>query len=129
MGSVMSKKPLSPRRKRMTRRGRLAAARHWLPKYTGKNVVRAYAKWFGVDLGCALKELQMLGIALNPVYVAQLRTTLQNASLRVVASADEEPEFPEGYGEEWDDDFEYIAGFTSGGAPFGVPWPSDEQDG
>lgn len=113
----------------MTRRGRLAAARHWLPKYAGKNVVRAYAKWFGVDLGCALKELQMLGVALNPVYVAQLRLTLQKASLRVVASADEEPEIPEGYGEEWDDDFEYIAGFTSGGAPFGVPWASDEQDG
>lgn len=66
----------------MTRRGRLEAARHWLPKYAGKNVVRGHAKWYGVDLGCALKELQMLGVALDPVYVAQLRKTLQNASQR-----------------------------------------------
>lgn len=65
--SAMRKKSLPPRRKRMTRRGRLDAARHWLPKYTGKNVVRGYAKWFDIDLGCALKELQVLGVALDGV--------------------------------------------------------------
>lgn len=121
----MPKKSLPPRRKRMKRRGRLDAARRWLPNYGGKNVVRGYAKWFGVDLGCALKELEMLGIAPDPVYVAQLRMTLQKVP-RVAASAREQEEVPEGYGEDWDDDFEYIAGFTPGGAPFGVPWASDE---
>lgn len=113
----------------MARSARLAAARHWLPKYAGKNVVRGYAKWFGVDLGCALKELQTLGVCLDAVYVARLRTTLQNSSRRVATpSTQEEDGIPEGYGEDWDDDFEYIAGFTSGGAPFGVPWASGEPE-
>ncbi|HEY6724144.1 MAG TPA: hypothetical protein VI197_08925 [Polyangiaceae bacterium] len=116
----MPKKSVPPRRKRMKRRGRLDAACRWLPKYSGKNVVRGYAKWFGVDLGCALKELEMLGVALDPVYVAQLRMTLQQIQ-RVAALAREQEEVPEGYGEDWDDDLEYIAGFTTGGAPFGVP--------
>jgi len=108
----MPKKSLPPRRKRMTRRGRLDAARRWLPKFTGKNVLRAL-------------KLQMLGIALDPAYVAQLRATLQNASRRVAVPVHEEPGVPDGYGEDWDGNFEYIVGFTSGGAPFGVPWDSD----
>lgn len=29
---------------------------------------------------------------------------------------------PEGYGADWDHDFAFIAGFTSGGAPFGTSW-------
>jgi hypothetical protein len=87
--------------------------------------VRGYATWFGVDLGCALKELQVLGVALDPRYVARLRTTLQNRGQRVVARPSEQSELPEGYGVLWDDNFQYIAGFTSGGAPFGVPWPYD----
>lgn len=124
---TVSKKKLPPRRKRMNRQARLMAAPHWLPKYPGKNVVRGYATWFGVDLACALKELQLLGVALDPVYVARLRATPQNAPRRAPVIR-EEPELPEGYGEEWDDDFEYIAGFTSGGAPFGVPWPAEEPD-
>ena len=70
----------------------------------------------------------MLGVALDPLYVAQLRTTLQKVP-RVATSDREHEEVPGGYGEDWDDDFEYIAGFTPGGAPFGVPWPSGEQDG
>jgi len=90
--------------------------------------VRRYAKWYGVDLGCALKELEMLGVALDPVYVAALRQTLQNASQRSAVPTHEEPEIPDGYGEDWDDDFEYIAGFTPGGAPFGVPWPSGDPE-
>ena len=96
----------------MTRRGRLDVARGWLSKYPGRNVVRGYAKWFGVDLGCALKELQMLGVVPCPVYVARLRTTLQNPP-RVAASAQEHGAIPEDYGVVWDDDFQYIAGFTS----------------
>lgn len=112
----------------MTRRGRLDAARRWLPKYAGKNVVRGYAKWYGVDLGCALKELQMLGVPLDPVYVAQLRKTLQNASQRAAVPTDEEPEISDGYGEDWDENFAYIAGFTSGGSPFGMPWDSREGE-
>ena len=53
------------------------AAVSFLRGFTGKNVVRGYARWFGVDLGCALVELQMLGVPLDPTYVARVRETLR----------------------------------------------------
>ena len=71
-------KPLPPRRKRMRRAGRLQAARHWLPTFKGKNVVRGYRRWFGVDIKCALIELQMLGVKLDPVHVERLECTIRN---------------------------------------------------
>ena len=37
-----------PRHKRMNRAERLQAAKHWLPKYEGKSIVRGYSKHFGV---------------------------------------------------------------------------------
>ena len=72
------KKPLPPKRKRMARPARLQAARDWIPTYSGKNIVRGYANWFGVNLACSLKELQLLGVPLDPVYVERLRVSLQN---------------------------------------------------
>lgn len=104
---------MPPRRKRTKRPARLAAARHWLPTFNGKSVVRGYAKWFGVDLGCAVKELHLLGGELDPQYVQALRTTLQNRRRRRSSA---EP----GLQPTWEDSFGYIAGFTSGGAPFGA---------
>jgi hypothetical protein len=44
---------LGPRRKRMRRPARLMAAVTWLAGYGG-NAVRGYARWFGVDLICAI---------------------------------------------------------------------------
>ena len=53
---------LPPRRKRMKCEKRLKAAKAWIPQYEGKNLVKGYRKHFGVDILCAIKELQMLGI-------------------------------------------------------------------
>jgi hypothetical protein len=113
------KKPLPPRRKRMKRAARLQAARHWIASFTGKHIIKAYARWFGVDLGCALKELQLLGIPLDPVCVSALNRTLLLRSQRVRPK-------PEPTGAEIcdfsDDHFAYVAGYTAGGAPYGITW-------
>ena len=69
---------LPPRRLRMKRQGRLMAAASFLRKFSGKNVVRGYSRWFGVDLGCALKELQMLGVHVDLTYADRLRATLRD---------------------------------------------------
>lgn len=50
-------KNLRPRRKRMKRSNRLQAAKHWVPTYNGKNIIRGYQNWFGVDFQCAVHEL------------------------------------------------------------------------
>jgi hypothetical protein len=46
----------------MRRAARLMSAVTWLPRYGGKDVVRGYARWYAVDLVCAITELRMLGI-------------------------------------------------------------------
>jgi hypothetical protein len=52
------------------------AAVKWRSGYGGKNIVRGYARWFGVDPICAITELRMLGVAVDPDYEAQLRQTI-----------------------------------------------------
>lgn len=113
------RKPLPPRRKRMNRQTRLASARSWLMKFPGKNVVRSYAKWFGVDLFCAAKELSLCGVAVDPSYVAQLKATLASRSSRRAKQPVEDPQSA-GYGVDWDENFAYIAGRTEAGFPYGA---------
>ena len=62
------RKPLPPRHKRLTRQGRLQAAITWLRSYPGKNIARGYRKHFGVDSLCAIRELRLLGVAIDPAY-------------------------------------------------------------
>ena len=115
MAKRNKKKGLPPRRKRMKRAARLASARHWLPRFEGKNVVRGYAKWFGVDHLCAVKELAILGVSVEPAYVAMLECTRRNKALAKKAkerqAIDEETRRTEGV-EDVDDIFAFIAGRT-----------------
>jgi hypothetical protein len=67
---------LGPRRRRMRRPARLMAAVKWRSEYGGNNIVRGYARWFGVDPICAITELRMLGVAVDPDYEAELRRTI-----------------------------------------------------
>src|SRR5262245_25846831 len=73
------KRRLCPRRKRMTRRGRLNSARatHWVENYKGKNVIVGYAKWFAVDLMCALVELRLLGVKINQGREDQIKASIE----------------------------------------------------
>jgi len=112
----MGQKSLPPRRKRMTRPQRLQSGRHWLATCKAKNVVRAYAKWFGVDRRCAVIELRLLGVAIDPAYADGILSPKSPARRAPV------DELPEGYGTVGDNDFATIAGFTAGGAPYGTPW-------
>ena len=82
--------------------------------------MRSYAKWFGVDLVCAVKELSLLGVAVDPAYVAQLKTTFASRRSRP-RQAVPEPQSV-GYGVDWDENFAYIAGRTDVGFPYGVTW-------
>jgi hypothetical protein len=109
---------LPPRRKRLKRPARLHAAQQWYATFTGKHVVKAYARWFGVDLGCALKELQLLGVQLDSAYVTALQKTLEQQR-RVRRPKAQPPLMDAG---DSDEHFAYIAGYTAGGAPYGVSW-------
>ncbi|TNF24064.1 MAG: hypothetical protein EP329_25750 [Deltaproteobacteria bacterium] len=122
MGRRKKKQILPPRRKRMARPARLQSARHWIPKYQGKNLCRTYATWFGVDLGCALRELELLGVTLDPTYVERLRTTLRNRPSRKKPAETSTNQDDDGYAAVWDDEFACIVDFTSADFPFGTTW-------
>jgi len=114
------------------RKRRLAAAKHWLPKYNGKNIVRGYRKNFGVDWVCAIDELKMLGIEIDPTYEAQLRLTVANnikaKQQRKEKKKQEEMErrmldlYPDS-----DEYFAYIVGYTPAGFAYGVTWEEMER--
>jgi len=75
MGRKRKKWQPGPRRRRMKRSARVQSAVSWLKQYSGKNVLRAYCKHYGVDWRCAVTELKQLGIRLDPEYLEQREVT------------------------------------------------------
>ena len=112
-----------PRRLRMNRAARLQSAKHWLPTYTGCDVVKGYRKWYGVSTVCAITELRQLGIKVDEQRLIQAKrteesTTLQRAKKRQERAekrVEEETPLVES-----DENFAYIAGYTNWGFPYGV---------
>ena len=107
----------------LTREKRLPRAKRWIAQYSGTHIVKAYKKRFAVDQLCAMTELQMLGVDLDPGYVERATAA---EMIRRAQLADKKRERKE---QEWlathtdqDDRFFFIAGYTSNGVPYGVTW-------
>lgn len=108
----------------MTRQQRLssAVATHWVNKYTGKNIIKGYAKWFAVDPLCALMELAILGVKIDPERENRIKASIEACAAarrrrqqsRAQAALDEIPANA-------DENFAYIAGYAAGGVPYGIP--------
>jgi hypothetical protein len=113
----------APRRKRMTRRGRLSAARatRWVEHYRGKDIVAGYANWFAVDLPCAVIELRLLGVTIDAERESRMkaaieaRTAERKRRQELQAKAQLEPVPPDS-----DETFAFIAGYRSGSAAYGI---------
>jgi hypothetical protein len=109
----------------MTRQGRLSSARgtRWVEKYTGKNIIRGYSRWFVVDLLSAVTELRALGVPISQEREKQIRTTIMNRAAarkhrrKSGAKAEENA-----LRSDSDNTFAYIAGYTPGGVPYGITW-------
>ena len=113
------KKALDPRRKRMTKSARLNNARstEWVKNYPGKKVIKGYCTWYGVDWRCAVLELRSLGVSISEARVRQLEASAESRSIERARRAQQRnPDLDS----ESDDEFVYIAGYTAGGAPYGV---------
>jgi hypothetical protein len=68
MAKKRDKQSNTPKHKSFKREQRLQSAKSWLPTYEGKNVFRGYRKRYGVDWPTALRELEMLGVEVDPAY-------------------------------------------------------------
>ena len=114
----MSKKQ-TPRRKSLTKKRRLDSAKYWIIKYDGKNLISGYAKWFGVDKICAINELKTLGVIipenLENQIVESLKRRIEQRKL-----AKEKAEDLDITVNDSDYNFAFIAGYTSGGFPYGL---------
>jgi hypothetical protein len=100
----------------------LLKARQWLPTYQGTKIVKAYRKRFCVDVTSAVRDLQEIGYEFKPGYVDNLLKS-EAARLEQLRAQKEERSQPAYYDNpDQDDTFFYIAGYTSGGAPYGVTW-------
>jgi hypothetical protein len=108
------------RRKRWTRIQRLEAAKKWIATCRDPNLVRRYRKWFGVTDLCAVLELRELGVDIPD---ARLEEARRNERDRAAYNARRKQKWaPPPTIRESDETFAFIAGYTEGGAPYGVTW-------
>lgn len=113
----------TPRRKRFNRKQRLASAKLWLQSCTGEKVVRDYRRYFGVDWPTAFKELEILGVSIPADYKETVLKTLASIA---AAKGQKKAEKLALENPDQDENFAFIAGYTSGEAPYGITW--DEWD-
>ena len=121
----------------MSRQGRLQSGKQWLQIYEGKNTITSYSNWFGVSEVCAILELRMLGQEIDEERLEKAKRTENNKAMSsaVAKKNKKERERHEVY-ENSDDNFYFIAGYTSGGFPYGItrdevgeeppPWKVDK---
>ena len=112
----------TPRRKRLNKKQRISIAKKWLISYNGKNIFKGYSNWFGVDLLCTIKELRIVGQLISEEYEIQVRKSLEEKNLqRKNATETKRHNIIENeYINDYESEFEFIAGYTSNGMPFGI---------
>lgn len=115
-----AKRNNTPRRKRLNKKQRISIANDWLKSYNGKNIVKGYSNWFGVDLLCAIRELRIVGQIISEEYEIQVRKSLEDKFLQR-KNAKEKKEYNEIENEYANDlENEFIVGYTFNGMPFGI---------
>lgn len=112
----------TPKKKRRKKKYRIILSKEWISNYIGESIIKDYAKWFGIDLICAINELRSNGIIISSEDENTAKQSIrENKRLRKIKKEDrikreleQQDEFSS------DNRFAFIAGFTSGGAPFGI---------
>lgn len=107
------------RLKEMSRPARLASARAWLEHYEGKHILRSYRKRYGTCQVTTAIELRMLGYPIAAERIAEIKRRVAIQAENKRRSREAKVDRMEG---ERDAVFAFIAGHTSGGAPYGVTW-------
>ena len=131
----MKKRKGKAAKKSMKFAERKAKAEKWVVEYDGTpyggDIIKAYRKKFAVDRMKAVAELQLLGVSLTneqidrekeAVKAYQELQRVKKAKRKRIREQKRMKKDNPVFHEEQDDTFYYIAGYTSGGAPYGVTW-------
>ena len=110
------KQPIVPKRKE-----RMKQARKLISSFKGDNLIQAYREKFRVDTLTAVRELGELGVLTKERIDEETRT--EERRIRRVCRERYERNTPlyERFPDS-DDRYFFIAGYTSGGAPYGLTW-------
>ena len=114
---------------------RKAKAEKWVAEYDGTpyggDIIKADRKKFAVDRMKAVAELQMLGVSLTKEQIDREKAAvkayqdMQRAKKAKRKKLREQKRMQKDipvFHEDQDETFYYIAGYTSGGAPYGITW-------
>ena len=110
-------------------------AKQWLQTYTGDNIVKDYREHFrGVDVACAVRELREIGYKFELDYEKNVLNAENDRIAHIHREKEKKQQSESYYNDFQDDNFYFIAGYTSGGAPYGVQWwemglePYEDED-
>ena len=123
MGRRKKKKRKStpPKRWSFNRKKRLAVAKNWMQTYEGKYLIKGYTRRYKVDILCAIVELRMLGVEISEEYENQVKQSIEGS--RRAKELKKQQRAEAAYLEDYiDEGFYFVAGYTSGGAPYGLTW-------
>lgn len=114
---------------------RKVKAEKWVAEYDGTayggDIIKAYRKKFAVDRMKSVAELQLLGVFLTQEQIDREKAAvkayqdIQRAKKAKRKKMREQKRMQKDnpvFQEDQDATFYYIAGYTSGGAPYGVTW-------
>jgi hypothetical protein len=100
-----------------------ARSTRWIENYTGKNIIRGYRNWYGVDEMRAVIELRELGVTIPAERETKFRENAVRRSVTAIGrkqrkrEQSERDEYPDS-----DGTFAFIAGYTPAGFPYGTTW-------
>lgn len=115
-------------KKTLHRDKRLKSAAEWVKTYSGKRIVQGYAKRYGVDKLCAVKELRLIGIEISEEYENQLRQSIEVLKRQRQLRKDKKEQELNSISEfNSDENFAFITGYTSGGFPYGITHEEMEE--
>lgn len=123
----LKKKKNSGGKKTLPLDRRLPKAKLWATAYSGKKIVRAYSKRFGVDLPTAINDLRLVGIVISEQYEQAVKQSIAALAARKQSKKDTAGRQP--LADYSNDEFAFIAGFTSWGFPYGIRWDELPPDG
>jgi hypothetical protein len=115
------------KRKKYKRKERLVSAKKWLKNYSGESLIEDYTQWFGTNKVCTIQELEILGYEIDKDLKKQVYRDHER-KCRVAKSQPVEKYDEDIFASSQNGDFYFIAGYTSGGAAYGITWEQYENE-
>lgn len=118
----------------MPKKERFMKAKEWIGKIDGDHIVKAYSKSSRLNLKNAMNELKQLGVKITPEEKQEVQQWVEKRKIHNERRKErrrrrKENEENKRLAMEYDSDetFAFIAGYTSGGAPFGITHEEMEE--